>query len=1152
MYDFKETEERILKFWDEQKIFAKSLQARIGKKPFVFFEGPPTANGSPGIHHFIGRSFKDLICRYQTMRGRYVLRRGGWDTHGLPVELQVEKSLGFTSKKDIEKYGIAEFNKKCRESVWQYRAEWEKFTKRMGFWIDLAHSYVTYETQYIESLWQIISRFNKKKYLYQAHRVVPFCTRCGTPLSNHEVAQGYKTITETSVTLKFKITKSPSKLKLPDGTFILAWTTTPWTLPGNVALAVGSDIKYVLASKNGEHYLVAEERANAVLGAPLAIKATYQGKDLVGIQYESLFSVQALKSPKSYRVYPADFVTTTDGTGVVHTAVMYGDDDYRLGDKIGLPKIHTVNQQGTFQGVSPDLDGLWVKSDKVEKIILDHLQTNNNLLDTAQYSHEYPFCWRCDTPLLYYASDSWFVKTSAVNKQMLASNETIKWTPDHLKNGRFGQWLKEARDWTFSRERFWGTPLPVWASKDSKGTIIGAPLVIGSLADIEKYRPRKANRYILVRHGESEHNVSKILDDPKRKFSLTNLGEKQVIDTANTLKKRLSRQTADIIISSPILRAKQTAEIIAKTLGIKKIEFDDRLKEIHLGPTLDGRPDDDYDILYPTYQDKFEKNPPDGESLANLHTRVWELIRELEGRYEDKTIIVVSHEYTSWMFADVANGWTQEESITEREKRVEKFLCNAGVEHISVRYLPRDENGVVDCHRPFIDDIVLRRVGSRTILHRVPDVVDCWFDSGSMPYAQWHWPFDGSEQFGSQFPADFIGEGIDQTRGWFYTLLAVSTLLGNPAPYKSVLCYSHVLDEKGQKMSKSKGNIVSPDEAIAQTGVDAMRWYFYAVNNPGDPKLFSIKEVRERLTGFIGTLTNCLRFFELSRDAVPIESANTKDNMLDIWIKSRLESLQIKITECLNTHDATTASRAIESFVVDDFSQWWLRRSRKRAEALPIIRELLQKIAILIAPFVPFIAEEMWQKVRNQHDSASVHLADWISGDKNKINEDIHEKMDQIRMWVTAGLAIRKAQNIRVRQPLLCVNIPAKSQLDSDFEELIREELNVKQVVVKPDAEVSLDTTITPALRAEWWAREVLRAIQDLRKEAGYRVSDKIHCRWHTDNADLANALRNNSDNICRDALLSKFDESAQSGTHDALKEMEIEPGKNVTLAVWK
>lgn len=1156
MHDFKAIEGRILKFWDDHDIFRRSMEARKNAKPFVFYEGPPTANASPAIHHFIGRVFKDVIPRYQTMRGRFVSRKGGWDTHGLPVELQVEKALGFKSKKDIEAYGVAKFNALCRESVWKNKEEWERFTRRSGYWVDLKDPYITYENSYIESLWSIIRKFWDRKLLYQAHRVVPFCTRCGTPLSSHEVAQGYKTVTDTSVYLKFRITRAPTKLKLPKHTSILAWTTTPWTLPGNVALAVGRDIRYVLARKEEEYFIVAEELANKVLGAPLAIERTIEGKDLVGIAYEPLFSVPALRKPSSYKVYEADFVTTTDGTGVVHTAVMYGEDDYRLGDKLKLVKHHTVTEQGTFIGVSKELDGQYVKSAKTETAILEDLQRRGRVLATVPYEHEYPFCWRCDTPLLYYAKDSWFVRMSALNKELLANNETINWVPGHLKHGRFGQWLREGKDWAFSRERYWGTPLPVWSARDRQGRPTGQPLVISSFADLDTYRVRKPNTYWFMRHGEAEQNVSGTIDSGKGEYHLTERGRQQAIAAAEKLKQTLARtrRKIDVILASPVLRTRETAELVGQTIG-KKVVLEPRLKEIQLG-YLQGCHDEAYHRDYPTYESKFTQRPPGGESLHDLERRSWELLQELEEKYEGKNILLVSHEYPIWMLTDAAQGWTVEESIAEKEHRGDEFISFAQVQPWQVRNVPRNEHGEMDAHRPYIDSVVLKR--GRSLLYRVPELCDVWFDSGSMPFAQWHWPFENEEVFKSQFPADFIAEGIDQTRGWFYTLLAVSTALGFGAPYRNVLSYSHVLDEKGQKMSKSKGNVVAPSEVIDAVGVDAARWYFYTLNNPGDSKMFSMKDVRERLTGFMGTLENCVKFWELYADRPEARSFSHGDkpeHALDRWVMSRLHRLIGDTTRALDTYDLTAAARGIERFVVDDLSQWWLRRSRKRVGALGLLRHVLLEIDKLIAPFTPFTAEDIHLRLHAPASpgTLSVHLHDWPNPDMAMLDDSLEASMDEVRQFVSAGLAIRKEEGIKVRQPLASATGPT-APIVEDLKVLVMEEINVKEVIRgatgETNASVVLNTVISPELRAEGWARETIRTIQEMRKEAGCRVSDKIVCQWNADSTEIADALQVHYETILRDAGLSAFVRRADDHTMDLEREFELEPGKKLWLGI--
>ncbi|MCC6934438.1 MAG: class I tRNA ligase family protein [Candidatus Yanofskybacteria bacterium] len=1151
MAEFKELEERIQKFWEDNDVFRKSMRQREGAEPFVFYEGPPTANGNPGIHHVIARIFKDIFNRYQTMRGRYVLRKGGWDTHGLPVEIQVEKELGFKSKKDIEAFGIAPYNAKCRESVWKFKSEWDRFTRRIGYWVDLQNPYITYENPYIESLWNIIGRFWERKLLYQAHRVVPYCTRCGTPLSSHEVAQGYKTVTDTSVYLKFKIKSTKVKINgvsVPKGTYLLAWTTTPWTLPGNVALAVGSTVRYALARRNDEHFILAADLANSVLGAPLEILGEFDGASLVGTTYEPLFPVRALKKPASYKVYEADFVTTTDGTGIVHTAVMYGEDDYRLGVAVGLPRVHTVDERGKFVGVSDDLDGRYVKSAETEALILDQLTARGLLLAKVPYEHEYPFCWRCDTPLLYYAKDSWFVRMSSLNAELLANNSTINWVPSHLKEGRFGQWLRESKDWNFSRERYWGTPLPIWAARDRRGQIVGQPLVVSSLEDLTEYRADAPATIWAVRHGESLKNVEGIIDQGEGDSPLTDTGREQVIAAARAFKRELARKRVklSVVVTSPIQRTMQTAELFAQELGIKKVVSDDRLREIRLGPSLQGCHDAAYHERYPTYERKFTEQPPGGESLADLRARMWGVLKDFNDSYAGRHVLVVSHEYPIWMLVDAANGWTTAESITEKERRGSDFVPYATPEKVVAKNLPRNARGEVDLHRPYIDDIVLKRGGK--VLRRVPEICDVWFDSGAMPYAQWHWPFENESVFERQFPADFISEAVDQTRGWFYTLLAVSTALGMKAPFKNVVSLGHVLDEKGQKMSKSRGNVIFPNDVFDAVGVDATRWYFYTVNAPGDTKNFSVREVRERLTGFLGTLGNCLRFYELYRTEHENDSEN-EGHLLDEWVLSRLNEVTVLVTDRLDHYDTTAAARELERFVVDDFSQWWLRRSRKRNGALPVLRRVLRSLALLLAPFIPFTAEDLWQKLKRSGDPESVHLADWEAGNARLVNDELHQHMKQVREHISAGLAIRKEQQIRVRQPLRSVTVPGNA-LPADLEMLIKDELNVKEVAYAPGVPVSLDTTIGAELRAEGFAREVMRAVQDMRKEAGCRVSDRVQCFWSSEDAEVSRALLSYTQMIADETGLSVFTNQRDAGVFALEKTTDLIPGKTIWIAL--
>ena len=1166
MFDLKR-EEKILDFWRDNNIFEKSLENRQKAKRFVWWEGPPTANGRPGIHHLLGRAFKDLYGRYKSMRGFYVLRKSGWDTHGLPVEIEIEKELGFKNKKDIEAYGIAEFNKKAKESVWKYKTEWEDMTRRMGFWLDMNHPYITYENNYIESVWNIIKKIWDKNLLYLAHRVVPFCVRCGTPLSSHEVAQGYKTVTDKSVTVKFLISNLEFLKKFQASgskVYVLAWTTTPWTLPGNVALAVGKSIKYQVLGIKGkeEKYILAKDRVGDVIKEEYEVISEINGSELVGLDYEPLFDIKELKSDKSYKIYEADFVSTQDGTGVVHTAVMYGEDDYNLGTKIGLPKFHTVDEQGKFIHVEDGLNGMYVKDKKTENLIFEILERNGNLFKTEEYEHDYPFCWRCGTPLLYYAKNSWFIKMSAVNKKLLENNQKINWIPEHIKEGRFGQWLKEGKDWAFSRERYWGTPLPVW-----KCTKCPEYKVAGSLDDLEKYRFKQKNDYYILRHGHSDKNfdgdkpeiVSSQLDQDK--YHLTQKGVNQIKKVAKQLKKMGG---VDLVVASPFIRTKETAKIIADELKIK-LEIDETIGEVNHGSACEGRSEHVCEI----YNDNqgWETKTADGESWGDVRRRMSSFMCQLDKKHDGKKILIVSHGDPLWLLETFVQGLTGEVILSGGRL----MPLQGELKKIDFKNWPYDENGNLDMHRPYVDDVTLKcdaslpdgqKCGSE--MKKIPDLIDVWFDSGAMPYAQWHWPFDTAQgkpfekTFKEQFPADFIVEAVDQTRGWFFTLLAVSTLLDKNNPYKNVICHGHVLDEKGQKMSKSKGNMVSPFEIMEKFGADSARWYFYTINSPGESKLFSEKDVQSKLVGFFSTLQNCLRFYELYSDKIgnwKLEIGNS--NLLDRWILSRFNGLVEVVTNDLDKYEVTNSARAIEKFISEDFSNWWLRRSRKRKESLGLLRFLLLEISKIIAPFTPFLAEDFHTRLHRGRSSGteSVHLHNWPKANKKLIDKELEKQMQEVQNIVTQGLAQRKEKQIKVRQPLRAVHLGLSNEFPEDLEVLIKGELNVKEVVYDKSQKdlVVLNTELDQALIYEGYARELIRQIQDMRKEAGYKMDEEVFGQWHSDDPDLSSAINKWSDEIGKDVLLNNFENSSRGdNVFDVQKEFEITTGKKIWVGVKK
>src|SRR3972149_248792 len=752
------TEEEVLQYWKDNKVFERSLKKNEGKNAFVFFEGPPTANGHPGFHHAIARTFKDVICRYKTMQGYYVLRKAGWDTQGLPVELEVEKELGLKHKSEIEQYGIAEFNKKCKESVWKYKDEWEKFTNRMGYWLDLKKPDVTYENNYIESIWHILKTIWDKELIYQDYKVVPYCPRCGTALSDHEVAQGYRMTSDPSIFIKFK-------LKNESNTFFYVWTTTPWTLPGNVALAVNPEAEYAkIKLETGEIWILALDRLGEVKRA-YEILEQLSGKKLSGLEYEPLFTY--IKPEKSaYKVVTANFVTLSDGTGIVHIAPAFGTEDLEVSREYDLPILMTINSEGNFIDEIKPYAGIFVKD--ADSLIIKELK-DKGLIDRSETApHEYPFCWRCKTPLLYYAKKSWYIKMTAVKDQLLKNNDAINWVPEYIKNGRFGNWLDNVVDWAISRERYWGTSLLILQCEQ------GDFIVVGSKEELVK------------------HSKNKLPDN-------------------------------------------------------------------------------------------------------------------------------------------------------------------------------------LDFHRPFIDDVVLVCPTHNLDARRIPEVLDAWFDSGSMPYAQWHYPFENSEMFNQQFPADFISEGVDQTRGWFYTLLAISTLLEKGPAYKNVISLGHVLDKKGQKMSKSKGNTVDPWEIIAKYGIDPLRWYFFTVNEPGEPKRFDEKDILKSKQGFFSTLLNSLQFYTLYKDQSN-KQINNAHHLLDDWILSEFDRLVELVSDHFSNYEPVKAARAIEKFV-SDLSNWYIRLSRKRMDqASDVLFEILKNLSKLIAPFCPFFAESMWQSLGQ---NSSVHLQDY-------------------------------------------------------------------------------------------------------------------------------------------------------------------------------
>jgi len=944
---FPRLEEEILRFWREHDIFRKSVEQRPADRQFTFYEGPPYANASPGIHHVLARVFKDVIVRFRTMQGYRVPRRAGWDTHGLPAELEVEKQLGITTKTDIEeKVGIAEFNRLCRENVMRYLQEWEALTERIAFWLDMEKAYVTYRNEYIESCWWVLKQLWDRGLIYRDYRTTPHCPRCDTTLSDHEVAQGYREDTpDPSIWVKFPL-REEGRRRLAHligegkAIYLVAWTTTPWTLPGNTALAVHPDAQYALAQV-GEDVLVMASSLLPLTVEEFQILATVSGQELVGLRYEPLFDAVAwgttpmwfdpaqggklVPAPptgveKAYTVVAADFVSLEEGTGIVHIAPAFGGEDFQLGRQEGLLYLQPVNTRGQFVG--GPYGGKFVKD--ADEAIMEELQRRGLLLRRDVVLHTYPFCWRCGTPLIYYAKPSWYIRTTAKKERLVELNRQINWYPSHIREGRFGRWLENNVDWAISRERFWGIPLPFWECG-----ACGQQVCIGSVEEL-------------------------------------------------------------------------------------------------------------------------------------------------------------------------------------RQRAVDQEAAKA---------LP-------ELHRPYVDAIRLRCPSCGGAMSRVPEVADVWFDSGSMPYAQWHYPFENREEFQRSFPADFICEGIDQTRGWFYTLHALSTLLFDSVCFRNCLCLELILDEKGEKMSKSRGNVVEPWPVIEAHGADAMRWYMFTSSPPWVPRRFSPALVAESLRRFLLTLWNTYVFFVTYANLDgfhPKRSPSGRPSVLDRWIISELHQLVAQVTRELESYNPTDAGRAIQEFV-DDLSNWYVRRSRRRfwksendedkLVAYHTLYTCLVTLCKLLAPFTPFVAEAMYQNLVRRVDPEapeSVHLCDWPQADPAQVDEGLMADMRLAMRITSLGRAARSKAGIKVRQPLSRLVVRTRHAVEREalqtLASLILEELNVKELrlaegeedlqgltVASDDAgyAVGVDTVITPELAQEGLARELVHRIQNMRKAAGLEIADRI------------------------------------------------------------
>ncbi|WP_370823586.1 isoleucine--tRNA ligase [Clostridium sp.] len=1021
--NFVEREKNIEKFWEDEQIFKKSIDSRKQGPTYTFYDGPPTANGKPHIGHVLTRVIKDMIPRYRAMKGYMVPRKAGWDTHGLPVELEVEKMLGLDGKEQIEQYGLEPFIEHCKESVWKYKGMWEKFSNTVGFWADMEHPYVTYHNSFIESEWWALKEIWNKGLLYKGFKIVPYCPRCGTPLSSHEVAQGYKDVKERSAIAKFPVKGEDA--------YILAWTTTPWTLPSNVALCVNPDETYVKVKmkEDGTVYYMAQALCDTVLGeGTYDVLETFVGKDLEYKEYEPLFDYAVATCEKQHKkafyVVCDNYVTLTDGTGVVHIAPAFGEDDSKVGRKYDLPFVQLVDGKGEMTKETP-WAGMFCK--KADPEVLKALRESGLLFSAPVFEHSYPHCWRCDTPLIYYARESWFIKMTAVKDDLIRNNNTINWIPESIGKGRFGDWLENVQDWGVSRNRYWGTPLNIWECE------CGCQHAIGSQAELKSMSPN---------------------------------------------------------------------------------------------------------------------------------------------------------------YTDVVKKYAKE--------------------------MDQEANGEVELHRPFIDDVTITCPKCGKQMHRVPEVIDCWFDSGSMPFAQHHYPFENKELFEQQFPADFISEAVDQTRGWFYSLLAISTLIFNKAPYKNVIVLGHVQDENGQKMSKSKGNAVDPFDALQTYGADAIRWYFYINSAPWLPNRFHGKAVIEGQRRFMGTFWNTYAFFVLyanidNFDATKYTLEYDKLPVMDKWLLSKLNSLIKEVDDDLGNYRIPEAARALQDFV-DDMSNWYVRRSRERfwakgmeqdkINAYMTLYTALVTVAKVAAPMIPFMTEDIYQNLVRSLDKEapeSIHLCDFPVANEAHIDKDLEAKMEEVLKVVVLGRAARNTANIKNRQPIGRMFVKAETALPEFYQEIIQDELNVKKVEFTDDVRaftsysfkpqlrtvgrkygkyvneikeilagldgnqamdtlnetdllsfetqdgtkvelakedllidmaqvpgfvsegdnfvtVVLDTNLTPELIEEGFVREIISKIQTMRKEAGFEVMNHINV-FQDGNDKLAEILKNHTEEIKKEVL---------------------------------
>ncbi len=1137
-------EEAVLAFWQERDIFQKTLAKESPEGEFVFYDGPPFATGLPHYGSLLSSIIKDVVPRYKTMQGYHVRRRWGWDCHGLPIENDVEKKLGLKTKKDIYDIGIDTFNEACRAGVLRYAEDWEKYVDRVGRWVDFKGAYKTMDNSFIESVWWGLSEMHKKGLLYEGRKVLLYCPRCETPIAKAEVAQdnSYKDVTEESVYVKFRVKSKEknAKIDVPEHTYLLAWTTTPWTLPGNVALAVGEDITYVLVGvaefgsgtlirdageiasipdANLTYLIVAKEQLEKV--DPTAkVVSEFSGKDLIGLAYEPLYEVSRVNDankPHTHTVLPADFVTTDEGTGIVHTAVIYGEDDYELGQRYDLPMVPLLAPNGHFNDDAPEIvRGQYFK--KASKTVADDLETRTLMFKREQHTHSYPHCHRCDTPLIYNALTSWFINIQKVKKELLATNEDINWVPAHLKHGRYKHILENAPDWTISRNRFWASPLPIWKHPET-----GEVTLIGSLEELKRRTKTSGNRYFIMRHGESIFNTKNVINHiANDENGLSEAGMNQIQAATEALKEAGITH----IYTSPLPRTRKTAERVVEALGLSPdaIVEDERLREVNFGE-FEGKTIDEYHAHFANTLERFSKTPVGGENWHEVKVRMTACLYDIEHAHAHANVLIVSHAGPLRILLAGALGMSDEEAVALIESDPHG-LHNAEVRELAFVPLPHNRDFELDLHRPYIDEVtVLADDGVE--LERIPEVIDCWVESGSMPFAEHHYPFGQKEDFEQAFPADFIAEYIAQTRTWFYYMHAVSVLLFGKPSFKNVVSTGTILATDGSKMSKSKGNYTDPFANFDLYGADALR--FYLMSGPvmaSEDLRFADIELREMHNRVVNLLWNTYKFYELFDQHAPHDvDPGESPHVLDRWIHARLNEFIFESTAGYEAYDMPKALRPVRDFV-DDLSTWYVRRSRDRvkgddetdrAYALATLRLVLLDTAKVIAPVMPFIADAIYRGAGGKKES--VHLEEWPNA--LPVDDEILSGMREVRRIVSEALQIRAKHNIKVRQPLQKLSFGSDvPSMGSELFFLLQEEVNVKEISKTTETEktpVTLDTTITPELQAEGDLRELIRYIQQLRKDADFSQTDQVIVTIATDESGKT-LVETNIDSIKRSA----------------------------------